>query len=236
MINFIICDDNKYAREITETIISKVTMPYDFSYVVNSFEKYNNSLKKVINDSSDIKIYILDLEMPGKSGVDIAREIRKIDWDSIIIILTSHDELELKLLKEKLLILDFISKFDNYEERLINTINMVINKLNLKKILSFKSDKELHQVMLNSIYYIYKDNYSDKSIIVTENKTYPVNESLNSLIKRLDNNFLQTHRACYVNISKIKSVDFKDGIIYFDNEISTDYLSRNCKKELRERL
>ena len=123
MVNFIICEDNKYVREMHENIISKIAMPQDFNYTVYSFDKYNIKLKNLIRTQSDIKIYILDLELPNKSGIDIAREIRKIDWNSIIIILTSHDELELKLLKEKLLIFDFISKFDNYENRLIDSIN-----------------------------------------------------------------------------------------------------------------
>ena len=236
MINFIICDDNKYVRELNESIISKIAMPYDFNYTVYSFDKYNNKFKKLITSSEDINIYILDLELPGKSGIDIAREIRQIDWDSIIIILTSHDELELKLLKEKLLIFDFISKFDNYETRLIDTINMVLDKINTKKIITFKSNKELHHVMLDNIYYIYKDNFSDKSIIVTSNDSYPINESLNSFVKKLDDRFFQTHRACYVNINKITSVDFENNVIYFSNKISTDYLSRNNKKELRNRL
>lgn len=236
VINFIMCDDNRYVRDLNEKIISKIAMPYDFNYTVHSFEGYNSGLKKLINKPSDIKIYILDLELPGKSGLDIAREIRKVDWDSIIIILTSHDELELKLLKEKLLILDFISKFDDYENRLTETINMVINKLDSKKMINFKSRRELHHVLLDNIYYIYKDNYSDKSIIVTNDKNFPVNESLTSLIKKLDNRFYQAHRACYVNLDKIDSVDFKNSIIYFDNNTSTDYLSRNNKKGLRDRL
>ena len=83
-------------------------MPYDFDYNIYSFEKYNLNMKNIIKTPADTKIYILDLELPGKTGMDIAKEIRKEDWDSIIIILTSHDELELKLLKQKLLILDFI--------------------------------------------------------------------------------------------------------------------------------
>lgn len=236
MIEFVVCDDNKYVRNINERIISKVAMPYDFNYTVYSYEKYNLKFKKLIESAVDIRIYILDLELPGKTGIDIAREIRKSDWDSIIIILTSHDELELKLYKEKLLILDFISKFDNYEKRLIKTLNIVLNKINTKKIITFKSKKELHHVNLDNIYYIYKDNLSDKSVIVTNNDKFPVNETLSSLSKKLDDRFYQTHRACYVNTTKIDSVDFKNSIIYFDNKKSTDYLSRNNKKGLREKL
>ena len=73
MINFILCDDNDYVREINETMISRVAMPYDFNYTINSFDRYNIKLKNLIKTPSDIKIYILDLELPNKSGLDIAK-------------------------------------------------------------------------------------------------------------------------------------------------------------------
>lgn len=236
MVDFVICDDNSNVREINEAIISKIAMPYDFNYKVHSFESYNVGLKNVINTPSDLKIYILDLEMPGKNGIDIAREIRKVDWDSTIIILTSHDELELKLYKEKLLILDFISKFDNYEQKLKDSINMVLKRRDNRKSLNFKSNKELHHVKLDNIFYICKDSYSEKVIIKTTDNEYLVRDSLSNIVSSLNSSFIQTHRACYVNKDKIESVDFKNNIIYFDNDTSIDYLSRNYKKNLREEL
>ena len=236
MVNFIICEDNSYVREIIENIICKALIPYDFNYKVHSFAKYDVKMKNLIHTPLDIKIYILDLELPNKSGVDIANEIRKVDWDSIIIISTSHDELELKLLKQKLLILDFISKFDDYEKRLCDTIDMVIKNLNVKKVLTFKSSKELHHVSFDNILYICRDNESYNSKIVTSDNEYVLRESLISIISRLDNRFYQSHRACYVNKEKIKKVDFKKGIIYFNNGKYTDYLSRNYKKGLKELL
>lgn len=236
MINFILCDDNDYVRELNERMISRVAMPYDFNYTINSFDRYNIKLKNLINTPSDIKIYILDLELPNKSGLDIAKEIRKVDWDSIIIILTSHDELELSILKQRLLILDFISKFDNYEERISEVINMVIEKIDTKKIISFKSKKELHHVKLDNVMYVFKDNETDKTMIVTVDGEYPVRDPLSSIADKLDSRFYQTHRACYVNLDKIESVDFKNSIVYFNNDTSIAYLSRNYKKELRDLL
>lgn len=236
MINFIICEDNKHVREINENIISRIAMPRDFNYVVHSFEKYNIKLKNIINTPSDVKVYILDLELPNKSGIDIAREIRKIDWDSIIIILTSHDELEMKLLKDKLLIFDFISKFDNYEQRLNDTVNMIIKKVDVKKVLSFRCNKELHHVKYDNILYINKDTFTEKTRIVTIDNEYLVRDSLQNIVKKLDGRFYQTHRACYVNLEKIKTVDFKNNVVYFGHDKSTDYLSRNFKKGLRQQL
>lgn len=236
MINFIICEDNVNVRELYEKIISKIAMPHDFNYKVHSFERYNSELKRLIEKGKDVKIYIIDLELPNKSGIDITREIRKKDWDSIIIILTSHDELELRILKEKLLILDFISKFENYEKRLTDTVNMVIKNIEKKKVISFRCNKELHHIKLDNIYYIYRDSAEEKTAIVTNDNEYRIRESLSKLISNLDNRFYQTHRACYVNKDKINTVDFKNNIVYFENDKTTDYLSRNYKKGLKEVL
>lgn len=236
MINFIICEDNKNVRDLHEVLISKITMPYDFDYTVHSFEKYNNNLKKIINTPSDLKIYILDLELPGKTGLEIAQDIRKVDWDSIIIVLTSHDELELKLFKEKLLIFDFISKFDNYEKRLTDSINLVIKNLNCRSALVFKQDKEIYHIKYDNILYIFRDNTKNKTKIKAIDKEYYVRDTLTNVAKQLDNRFYQTHRACYVNLNNIKCADFKNDIIYFTNDDSIDYLSRNYKKGLKERL
>lgn len=236
MINFILCDDNKFVRELNEKLISRIAMPYDFNYVVHSFDKYSIKLKNLINTPSDIKIYILDLELPNKSGIDIAREIRKVDWDSIIIILTSHNEMELSVLKQKLLIFDFISKFEDYEKRIEETVKMVVNKVNARKIISFKCNKEIHHVKLDNIIYIYRDNATDKTTIITTDNEYSIRDSLSSIVSKLDSRFYQSHRACYINMDKIESVDFKNSIIYFTNDTSTDYLSRNYKKGLRNLL
>ncbi len=211
-------------------------MPYDFNYVVHSFDKYSIKLKNLINTPSDIKIYILDLELPNKSGIDIAREIRKVDWDSIIIILTSHNEMELSVLKQKLLIFDFISKFEDYEKRIEETVKMVVNKVNARRIISFRCNKEIHHVKLDNIIYIYKDNATDKTTIVTTDNEYSIRDSLSSIASKLDSRFYQSHRACYINTDKIESVDFKNSIIYFTNDTNIDYLSRNYKKGLRNLL
>ena len=236
MIDFIICEDNENVRDIYKLLISKIVMPYDFNYKVYLFEKYNNKMKELIVNNFNFRIYLLDLELPGKNGIEIAKEIRKNDWDSIIIVLTSHDELELKILKKKLLIFDFISKFEDYEERLYDSINTILKKYSSKKTISFKSNKELVNIKIEDIMYIYKTDDQNKIEVVLKNNNYKIRESLSNIMLKLDDRFYKTHRACIVNLDKIKKVDFKNEIIYFDNNLKIDYLSRNYKKALKDRL
>ena len=79
MLRFITCDDNNEALEKTVHTITKIMMPYDYDYKVSKFNNYCEELKKLIKSPADQKIYILDVEMPKVSGLEIATEIRDQD-------------------------------------------------------------------------------------------------------------------------------------------------------------
>ena len=69
MIKFIICEDNISTLERTGQTITKSMMKYDMDYKVYKFTGYTNELKELINEEGNIKVYILDVEMPGTSGL-----------------------------------------------------------------------------------------------------------------------------------------------------------------------
>ena len=138
MINFIICDDNeKIALDIKE-IIDKFMMKNKTEYKTHLFNDLDDNFMKIIKEPLSFKIYILDIETPSRSGIDVARSIRKRDVDSVIIFITSHEELCLTLLKNEIMFLSFINKFDNYEERLITSIKKSLEVLKHKNIIRFE--------------------------------------------------------------------------------------------------
>ena len=61
-----------------------------------------------------------------------------------------------------------------------------------------------------------------------------VNRNLSDFIDELDSRFYLSHRSCLVNTEKIKTVDWRSNIIYFDNNEYTDYLAREKRKGLKE--
>lgn len=231
--NFILCDDNEFVLEQNKNIINKTLMKYDINYNIHNFTSYDSNFNKIINSSLENKIYILDLELPKESGLEIARKIRKDDWNSIIIILTSHDEYELKIFKEKLLIFSFISKFDRYEELLSESIDLIVNKINSNNKVSFISNKERHYLNPIDIIYFYKDTIQNCTIVVTKEDKYPVRESIYKFKEKLDDSFIQTHRSCYINKNNIKKVDYKNKLIVMKEDIIVDYLSKNYIKNVR---
>ena len=110
-------------------IINKTMFKNNESYRIYQFTNNDKKLQELINDDIGLKIYILDIELENISGIDIARKIRSKDNDSIIIISTTYVEYLPFALKNKLMLFDFVSKFEDYEVNLSNVINNAIKQL-----------------------------------------------------------------------------------------------------------
>lgn len=168
------------------------------------------------------------------SGIDIARKIRKNDWNSIIIMVTSHAELGYDALKAQIMLLDFISKFDNCEKNVEKILKKAVAKVDDKKVILFQTSGITHRIYLDDILYVTKDTVDRKCIIKTTYNEFAVGKTMNEMIQELGPNFYLSHRSCLVNLGKIKTVNWKDNIIHFDNGEVIDLLSRDRKKGLKE--
>ena len=236
MLRFITCDDNTEALEKTVLAIRKIMMPYDYDYKISKFTKYNEELEKTIKSEEDQKIYILDIELPKVSGLEIASEIRENgDWESMIIFVSAHPECKDNIFFSRLMAIDFISKYFNYEKRLEESLTKVLDIYNAKNTLVFNYDYITYRVPVSKILYIEKLTGEKKCIIVAENgKKYEVIASLKELRKKLTTDFYQTHKSCLVNTKKISEVDYIENTITFYNEMTTNLISIRRKKGLKE--
>lgn len=234
MIKFIICDDNTVVRETVNNVITKVMLPTDIEYKIFSFSQYDKNFVQLIDKNMGKKIYILDVEVNLHSGLDIARKIRDKDWNSIIIILTAHYELAYDAFKNRLMLLDFISKFDDYEHSLHDVLKLAVRASETKKQLSFEFNRTLYKIDFNDILYIMKDTGRKNSIIKTFTKEYSVSLNLNKISSMITENFIQTHRACIINKDNVKTIDFKENTITFINNEKILLLSKTYKKDVKK--
>ena len=233
-VEFVICDDEKLFRSSISKIIDKTLINNDDDYTITTFSKFDTSFENKRNEKKS-KIYILDIEIKDSiSGIDIARKIRKDDWDSIIIFVTSHNELGYQALKAQIMLLDFISKYDDFENNFVLTIKKAISLINSKKAIKFDVDGISYIIHLNDILYIEKDTVDRKCIIKTTYNEIAVNKTLNYMIENLDDRFYLSHRSCLINTDKVRKIDWKNSVIYFENGISIPLLSRDRKKGLKK--
>lgn len=234
MLHFVVCDDNAIIRENVNKVITKLMLPTDVEYKTLMFSQYDKNFSQFIDKKVGKKIYILDVEINAYSGLDIARKIREKDWESIIIILTAHYELAYDAFKNRLLLLDFISKFDNYEQNLYDTLKLALKASDVKKQLSIESNRTVYKIDVDDILYIMKDTARRNSIIKTFSKEYSVALTLSDISTMLPENFIQTHRACIINRDNVKNIDFKENNITFNNNEQISLLSKTYKKEVKK--
>ena len=238
MINFIIYEDEQKYRELYISIILKLVGSMQSAYKIVEIEKYDKNTMKTINNLTGKKIYILDIEVPGKSGLDLAREIRNSgDWDSQMIVVTTHEHLKNTTLTSRMLMLDFITKFYDLENSLNECLKISLNIIENHKSLNFQYSGELYQIPYSDILYIEKNVDNSYSTIVTKDSEIEIKKLIGALEEELkeDNRFYRTHRSCIVNIDNITSVELRDCIIHFGNK-NTTLLSRDKKNGLKKML
>lgn len=233
MINFIICDDNKTIAKSVEDIVDKIMMKNKLAYKKHTFYDYNEKFLEIIDSDLTAKIYILDIETPSALGIDMARKIRENDIDSIIIFLTSHQELGNVLLQDEIMFLTFICKFDNMEKRLESAIASALKMVGVKRTIRFDDRGVLYTITLNDILYVTTSTYERKTVIVTSYNEYKTNKTFNEVCNMLTDDFKQTHRSCVVNTKLVVKVNKKKNEIEFVNGTKIDLLSDGFKKEFK---
>ena len=125
MINFILCDDDPIILKEVKHIIDSYMMKNNLAYKIHLFGDYDEKFIDIMKKPLSNKIYILDIETPSRSGIDVARNIRVDDVNSVIIFLTVHEELGLTILKNELMFLSFINKYDDHKKRMEKSIIII---------------------------------------------------------------------------------------------------------------
>lgn len=240
MINFIICDSDKNYISKINTLINEVMLSCYCDYSVKIYYKYSNDLKKIIHDDFiENKIYILDIEFKNsKSGIEIAKEIRKNDFDSLIIYFSSMDSEKIIRSILNLFVFDYIYKYE--PERLKTSITKAIDVIkirnNRKKSITIRSSRKFYNINLDDIIYIITNVERRGIIIHTKKDEIHTNIYLKDLIKHLDNRFVKAHRSCYINIEHVSIFDSSLRTIKFDNGDILDLVSVREVKNLKNNL
>lgn len=222
MVNFIVCEDNKIILQKNVDIINKTMFENNIDYRIYPFSNYTNSLKEIIGENLENKIYILDIELDDISGIDIAGDIRNNDLKSLIIISTTHTEYLPYTLKSKLMLFDYVSKFEDYEQNLSNAIKNALNSYSLNRYISFKYNNKIKSILLQDILYLKYDKDNDCTIVKTKDRSYQTFDSFETLVENLDNRFEKKKSNYYEN-----TLNKKNSNINFSHKIKK---GRSVKK------
>ena len=89
----LIADDEKYIREELKNTIDRIIPGNNYHFARN----FDTALEEM--KSNEIDIAFLDIRMPGKTGLELARAIKIIKPDINIIIVTAYADYALEALR-----------------------------------------------------------------------------------------------------------------------------------------
>ena len=150
-------------------------------------------------------ILLLDVEMPGKSGVELAKEIRKTNETLQIVFVTGYSDYIAE--GYEVSALHYLMK-PVHEEKFFSVLERAVSKLKSReKSVLLECAGETVRVPLHEIRYMdVRQNY----VTVHAREDYTVKKTLGAMEKELDNRFFRAGRSLILNLGYIRRVSKTD--------------------------
>lgn len=224
--NIVICDDNKLdaltAGKVIRNTLNELNVNADIEYYLNAEDILNKLLKK----KEPIDLLILDIDMPGISGLDLAEKLRRSNLKILIIFLSNHEEFVFKAIEFQPF--RYIRKI-KLETEMPIAIQSVVNiiKINSDKQIVLSTDDGEMRIMISDIMYFEKDGRK-LSICLSNERKLLVNKTIIELREMIaKDKFILIHRSCVVNSDYVKKMH--DTILTMKNGQQLAVSRRNYK-------
>ena len=173
-------------------------------------------LTKAFSDGKGFDLYFLDIEMPELDGISLAKKIRSLNPDAIIVFISNKEELVFQSFEVRPF--RFLRK-NHFEEELPGFI------IDLKKALTgqkkrsvvFENGSELISVSVSDLLYV--EAMRKECVLHTTTGSITVKNKFSDTAEELsEHGFVQCHRSFLVNCRYIYSIS-RDGIVLDNKEI-----------------
>ncbi len=150
--NLLIADDENLELKVLEKTIKKF-----FLNELEIFMASNGKQAAQISDETEINIALLDVEMPGMNGIELAKLLREKNPDCIIIFITAYDRFDYAIEAMHIKAFDYLLK-PWKEEKLTGLISEAI--VNIKELsLENSANENLQESQKSAIKKYIKENY-----------------------------------------------------------------------------
>lgn len=206
-IKVVIAEDDLDSQQIIRAFLE----PLDSFEIIGIVDNGESLLD--INSNEKPDLIIADINMPKLNGIDAISSCLKISPELRFIFITAYDQYALNAFDLNAVdyVMKPIKKGRLYlaMERAKTVLHQQAGK---NKILPITVDRTSYFIHFSRIVFIEKD--SRKTIIHTLDQKYETNESLDTILQKLDHQFIRTHRSFIVNLYYVSHITF-EGDTYF---------------------
>jgi len=201
-INCLIIDDEPSSQMVIKTFVNRIEFLRLSGVCNNTIEAISE-----LNRNPTIDLLFLDINMPKISGLSFYKSLQH---PPLVIFTTAYPEYALEGFEVNAT--DYLLKPFSFD-RFFIAVNKAVEKINSKTsrttqedFIIIKSDKKLHKITLNDIYYI--EAFGDYVKVHLENSCLLTYSTFSKMLDSLPNkNFIQTHKSFAVNLSKMTLID-----------------------------
>ncbi len=214
MIRIAICDDEKEAVIQHEDIVKRSLRSCGIGYEIVTYTKSSNLLFDITDDHFFFDLILLDIEMPGITGMELSEKTKLYLPNVKIIFITSHIEYAIDAFE--LSIFRYVPKSDL-------TARLAAAVTDAAKLIALEAGKEyiiqaagrMEKIPYKDIFYIQRDG-GKNSVLVSCMGISKVRKSLQQIFEELNTpEFIFIDRGYIVNIIQIMKI--RDGMAYLKN-------------------
>lgn len=227
MLRIAIVDDDREMAEYTKILVEQQMEKDCVDSEAVVYERASK-LKNAVDDGAYFDFFVLDIEMPGMDGLDLAKYIRSKRKESHIIFLTSHPQFAICGWQEDIRAAHYILK-ENMGEEFPEIIGKCARKFleEENECYYVNNSQGLRKLLYRDIRYVKKEGKN--CIFYTTNGEHSVRGTIGEIKQNLTGEqFISIDRGCIINIEYINyitknTVNLKEGSIF---EISRSNIKR----------
>lgn len=231
MIKIAICDDEEKAVALHEKIVKTCLQAQGVGYEITTYTQSRNLLYDITDDGFFYDLILLDIEMPGISGMEIPQQLKGFLPNVRIIFVTSHTEYAIDAFE--LSIFRYVPK-NNLEVKLAAAVTDAAKLIELEagQEYTIQTASRMEKIPYKDIFYIQRDGKN--ASIMSSVGIAKVRKSLQQVFDELNTpEFIFIDRGCIVNIIQIMKIS--DGMVVLKNGEQLP-ISRSHLQEVKQKI
>lgn len=208
-----ILDDQQPHREGLKKLLTDAMLKNN--YALEPIYQFNKGkeLIELAKKTLELNLFFIDIQLKHDryGGFEVAKKIREIDTESMIVFISTHSELALVSYQYMISALGFLEKsleIEKLKEEIVKILEIFYSKKHLNsstEFFIFKNKSLELKLPLKEILY-FSTIYDHKIDVVTFNQLKEFYGSLKEL-EKINPKFIRIHQSYLINLYNLKGID-----------------------------
>lgn len=226
MVHIAICDDDYKQSQKTEKLILKKAER--FSPETELFSDGTELIKAVKNGGYTPDLAVLDIHMPGNSGIEVAKILNLLIPECSIIFLTSFLGYATEVYETRH---NYFILKSELEERIDAALTKVLADRTQELRIRFREGRTVQTVTASEVLYLERILKKTAIVLCSGKKHFTAAKAEELLNDVPPGRFVRCHQSFWVNVEKITGMKTESFSLVNGEEIP---ISRSRKKEAKE--